>query len=96
MTQIEILTFLKDYKTNNSEKYYIEEIGIFGSFARDEATPKSDIDVVVKMKKSDLFALIKIKQDIEAFFKSNVDIVQFRERMNKLLKSRILKEAIYV
>ena len=96
MTKLEILNFLKEYKEKNREKYYIEQLGVFGSFARDEATPNSDIDIVVKMSKSDMFALIGIKQDIEKYFKSKVDIVQFRERMNTLLKSRISKEAIYV
>lgn len=96
MTRSEILDFLKEYKEKNSERYYIEQLGVFGSFARDEATSESDIDIVVKMSRSDMFALIGIKQDIEEYFKSKVDIVQLRERMNTLLKSRIYKEAIYV
>ena len=96
MTRSEILDFLEEYKKNNSEKYYIEQLGIFGSYARDEATSESDIDVVVKMTKPDMYALIGIKQDIEEYFKSKVDIVQIRERMNALLKSRIYKDAIYV
>ncbi len=96
MTRSEILDFLKEYKEKNREKYYIEQLGIFGSFAREEATPQSDIDIVVKMSKSDMYALVGIKQDIEEYFKSKVDIVQLRERMNALLKSRIYKEAIYV
>ncbi len=96
VSQNELLDFLKEYKAKNSEKYYIEQLGIFGSFARNEATPESDIDVVVKMSKPDMYALIGIKQDIENYFKSKVDIVQLRERMNALLKSRIYKEAIYV
>lgn len=96
VTRSELLDYLKAYKEQNSEKYYIEQLGVFGSFARDEATPESDIDIVVKMSKPDMYALIGIKQDIENYFKNKVDIVQLRERMNALLKSRIFKEAIYV
>jgi len=96
MTQEQILSYLSTHKERFQKLYNVNEIGLFGSYARNEATPDSDIDIVVDFKKSTMFGLVAIKEDIEEFFKTHVDIVQMRERMNTLLKERIEKEAIYV
>jgi len=45
-----ILDYLKEHTIEFQEKYDLEQIGIFGSYARDEVTENSDIDVFVKMK----------------------------------------------
>ena len=69
---------------------------MFGSAARDENSIDSDVDVVIKLKKQDLFDMIGIKQDLEDTLHTNVDIISYREKMNAFLKDRIDKEAIYV
>jgi predicted nucleotidyltransferase len=86
-----ILAKLKEYKKSNSQ---IVEIGIFGSYARDEASEKSDIDIFVKLKKSNLFLLSRIKLDLEEILNLKVDLIEIREKMNNFLKKRIQKEAI--
>lgn len=96
MTQKQILDYLRTHKKRFQELYNVNKIGLFGSYARDAATSESDIDIVVDLNKSTMFGLVAIKEDIEEYFKVHVDIVQLRERMNKLLKDRIEKEAIYV
>ena len=96
MTQEQILHYLSTHKDRFQKRYHVNKIGIFGSYARNEATPESDIDIVVDLKKSTMFGLVGIKEDIEEYFKTHVDIVQIRDRMNGLLKERIEKEAIYV
>jgi len=96
MTQEQILDYLTAHKDRFKKLYNLNKIGIFGSYARDEATPQSDIDIVVDLDKSTMFGLVAIKNDIEEYFKTHVDIVQIRDRMNSLLRDRIEKEAIYV
>ena len=96
MKKEEILNYLSTHQDRFKKLYNLNRIGIFGSYARDEATPNSDIDIVVDLKKSTMFGLIAIKNDIEDYFKTHVDIVQIRDKMNNLLKERIEKEAIYV
>jgi len=96
MTREQILDYLLTHKDRFKKLYHLNEIGIFGSYARGDATPNSDIDIVVDLKKSTMFGLIAIKNDIEEYFKTHVDIVQIRDKMNSLLKERIEKEAIYV
>ena len=96
MDRDEIIKFLKKFKKQNKDKYHIERIGIFGSVAKNRARDNSDIDIVVKLKKQDLFELIGIKQDLEEIFHHAVDIVSYRDKMNLFLKKRIDEDAVYV
>ena len=92
-TALEILGRCKE---EFAERYGITTLGIFGSVARGEATDGSDVDVVVKMLKPNLFTLVHVKEDLEEALHQHVDIVHYRERMNAFLKQRIDREAIYV
>ncbi len=91
-----ILNLLAQYKQNNLDKYGIENIGVFGSVARGEATKSSDIDICIKTKTPDMFMLVHIKEELQNLFHKSVDIVRLRNKMNPYLKKRIEKEAIYV
>ena len=95
MTKETILNYLTLHKNEFQEQYEVEKIGLFGSYARDEARQNSDIDIFVKMK-PDFLKLIGLKQQIEEYFDIRVDIVRIREKMNIALKNRILKDGIYV
>jgi predicted nucleotidyltransferase len=91
-----VISLLKIFKENNQQKYGIEALGLFGSTARNEANPTSDVDVCIKTQKADLFALVHIKQELEELLSAPIDIVRVRDKMNPFLKNRIEKEAIYV
>lgn len=90
------LETLRRHKNDFKEQYGIIRIGIFGSVARNEAKDESDIDVVIEMKKPDLFYMVHIKETLENDFQRPVDIVHFRDKMNIFLKDRINREAVYV
>jgi uncharacterized protein len=92
----DILKFLASHKEEFKDRYTITKLGLFGSHARDEATEKSDIDIVVSMQKPDAFLLLGFKDELEESFKTHVDIVRIRDKMNEYLKNRINKEAVYV
>jgi len=96
MNRDDILLSLRRFKETNQYKYNIIRIGLFGSAARDSIGQQSDIDVVIELKTQDLFDLIGIKLDLEDQLSQQVDIVSYREKMNKFLKRRIDNEAVYV
>jgi hypothetical protein len=96
MGQKEIFNILHEYKLRFAERYDIQSLGVFGSVARNEERPGSDIDIVIRLGKPDLFLLAGIKDDLEAQLHSPVDLVTYRESMNPLLKERIDREAVYV
>ena len=92
--QNHILSAIKAYKKKHAQEYGIEEIGIFGSYARNEATQSSDVDVFVKLKHANLFLLSRIRIELEELLGVQTDVVQLRDRMNLSLKRHIEQEAI--
>ena len=96
MSRDEIIRFISEHKAEFERNFGVTRIGLFGSYARDEGREGSDIDIVVEIKKPDLFHLIGIKQAIEEALRISVDIVRLRDKMNKVLKKRIERDAIYV
>lgn len=96
MGKREIIEILRRYKNEFAEQYGIEEIGVFGSVARNDIRENSDVDVVLRISKPDLFTLAGIKDDLEKRFNQSVDIITYREDMNPFLRRRIDGEAVYV
>lgn len=96
MTSSEILEALAKYKRENSAKYGINNIGIFGSYSTGQTTGASDVDVVVETQSPDLYTLVHIKEELEALFNKPVDLVRSRASMNPSLKKRIARDAQYV
>ena len=90
-----IIEILQDYKKEVAEQYGILDMGVFGSAARGEVREESDVDVVVRIIKPDLFLLVGIKDELEKRLCRPVDIITYRENMNQFLKDRIDSEAIY-
>ena len=95
MGKHEIIKILRAFKKECAEEYGILDIGVFGSVARDEEGENSDVDVVVRIAKPDLFLLAGIKNELEEKLHRPVDIVTYRENMNQFLKNRIDGEAEY-
>ena len=92
----QVIEFLKSHREVFAREFTVEKIGIFGSYARGDASEESDLDVIVEMKKPDLFFLIGIKQTVEEALGVRVDIVRLRENMNETLRKRIEKDVVYV
>lgn len=63
--------------------------------ARDDTREGSDVDVVVELEQPDLFALAGIKYDLEDIFHVPVDVVAYGATMNRFLKQKIDREALY-
>jgi predicted nucleotidyltransferase len=95
MTKKEILDYLSNHKKEFQKMYEIEEIGLFGSYARNEAKADSDIDIFVQMK-PDLFKLVELKQRIENDLQKKVDIIRNHKYIKPLLLKMIQKEITYV
>ena len=96
MTKEIILKILKENKKNFLNKYQVSNIALFGSYARGENRQDSDIDIAIETTLTDYFKLYDFKEELEKFFKTKVDVVRLRDKMNKSLKKRILSEGIYV
>lgn len=98
LDQKEIVSFLSENKSYFFTEYRLVKIGLFGSFARNEATENSDIDLIVEFQ-PDTENLsekkLKIKELVGSKFNREVDIC--REKYIKpYFKSQILQSVIYV
>lgn len=96
MTKEEILLFLRDKKVYLAEHYGVLSIGLFGSYARDEAREDSDIDIAVELtkeKKADhYFGLLHYLEDALG---KKIDL-GIESSLKGLVKPYVKKEIIYV
>ena len=95
MTKKDILDYLSKHKKEFQKEYEVEAIGLFGSYARGEATHESDIDIFVQMK-PDLFKLVELKEKIEEDLQKRVDIVRNHKYIKPFLLKMIEKDIAYV
>ena len=96
-TKYEIIEFLKKNRQIFKNKYHCTKIGLFGSFARNEQTEKSDIDIIVEFSPNtpDFYQTeIDLKQFIGNQFNRSVDICA-EKWIKPIFKPIVLKETIY-
>ncbi len=67
-----ILKKLTAVKPHLQEKYNLTELALFGSYARDEQTALSDIDIMVKMSTPDFRNYSQIYHSLEEVFAGTV------------------------
>ena len=98
VTQNQIIHYLSTNKQSISRKYRLKKLGIFGSYARNEQTPASDLDLIVEFEDNtpDLYDVKDyLQKEIQSVFDVPVDIC--REKYIKpIFRQQILSEAIYV
>jgi hypothetical protein len=84
------------HKEELKENYKVKEIGIFGSYVRNEEHGKSDLDVLVTFNETiDLFQFVELEIYLSDLLGVKVDLVM-KEGLKPRLKERILSEAVYV
>ncbi|MBU0632578.1 nucleotidyltransferase domain-containing protein [bacterium] len=100
MTRTILINYLKNIKEELHTKYGITTLGLYGSYARDEATENSDVDIFYERDKN--FQLAsglefmnldeKLAQDLQV---KKVDFVAL-DFMNPIIKHYAKKDFIYV
>jgi predicted nucleotidyltransferase len=95
LTRDDILTILRENKERFAEKYGVTKLGLFGSFARNEATEESDVDVCVEMPPV-FFDFEAVREELESSLQRHVDVVRLRDELRDLLKERLKRDTIYV
>ena len=51
MNRDEVLDVLREHKATLAQRFGVIELALFGSFARDQATDDSDVDILVRFDK---------------------------------------------
>ena len=74
----------------------VKSLSVFGSVARGDARDDSDVDFLVEVgPKHSAFFPGGLVVDLEAILGRRVDVVE-REGLHRLLKDRVLREAVSV
>ena len=87
---------LRDFMTEQGDRYYLQTLGFFGSYARDRATADSDVDIVFTTDRPDLLLTSMMKQDLEALLGRRVDVIRLHQYLSSSFKERVEQEAVYV
>ena len=95
MNKKEIINFLKFQKEFLKREFFIEKIGLFGSFSREENHSKSDIDLVIVTSKKSFRNRYRLKKYLEEKLKRKVDIGYY-DSLREFIKDSIKDEIIYV
>lgn len=97
MTKSMILDYLKQHKGEFNKKYGVSKIGLFGSYARNEANNNSDIDIAIEIDKGkkNIHTFFAIKREMEQFFGQEVDL-GIESSLKPIALENIKTEIIYV
>ena len=96
MQKEEILDKLRDYKAERGEAYGIETIGLFGSCARGEQLPDSDIDICVRMNTPSFLSMAGLQNELEELFNCKVDLISLGAIMRPLFRKNLERDVVYV
>jgi uncharacterized protein len=94
-SSLEIENKLKELKPFLHRKYFVDKIGYFGSYSRDEQDENSDIDILVSFKKPLGWEFFDLQELLENELKIKVDLVS-EKGLKKQLRPIILKNVKYV
>jgi predicted nucleotidyltransferase len=89
-----ILEKLRAHTPELQRKYPVSRVGVFGSYARGEATPNSDIDIAVETTGPMGLNFIAMADEIEDFFGIKTDVVPLRSIKAQYL-SYVQKDIVY-
>ncbi|MBC6480652.1 MAG: nucleotidyltransferase domain-containing protein [Hormoscilla sp. GM7CHS1pb] len=94
--QDQLQKLLREFKEQRGADFNLTALGYFGSYARGEARPDSDIDIVFETDRPNLLITSEMRLDLVELLNRPVDVIRYRERINTRFKARLEKEAIYV
>jgi predicted nucleotidyltransferase len=76
-------------------RHHVQELAVFGSVARGDDGPESDVDLLVTFSSEiqvSLFSYSRLQFEFEDLFSRKVDVVP-KEDLKPLIRRRVLREA---
>ncbi|GIW24759.1 nucleotidyltransferase family protein [Meiothermus sp.] len=88
-----VLAILEEPLPGLAKRYRIKSLYLFGSTARDEAGPESDVDLLVRLEEPTFELYIGLKHELEDMLGSKVDLVSAK-KVPPGLRSHIEADAL--
>lgn len=96
MKRDEIIEIINEHREEFSAQYGVKSLALFGSVARDDATPASDVDLLVEFDRPvGLFGLFALQDRLESLFDCPVDLGT-PDSLKPRIRENVLEEAIRV
>ena len=96
-TLSEIKEILRKHKKELKETYKVKSIAIFGSYARNEQTETSDIDILIDYYEPiSLLKLIELENYLSDLLEIKVDLITKNSIHNPYVKKSIEEDLIYI
>ena len=96
MKREEVLRILSQHRSQLEQRHGLRFIALFGSVARDQASPESDIDLLVEFATRPGFdGYMRLKEQLESLLDRRVDLVM-TGALKPSIRPEIEREAIRV
>jgi len=77
-------------------KYEPKKIGMFGSYARNEANDESDLDILISFQgKINFFEIAGLEQELEEELNMNIDLIT-EKSLNPMIAEYILDDLVVI
>jgi predicted nucleotidyltransferase len=77
-----------------AERYHAADVRVFGSVARGDSTPQSDVDILIKVRRGcSLLDLGGLLEDLQQLLACRVDLV-VEDGLKPHLRDSVMKEAV--
>jgi hypothetical protein len=94
MKKEDILIYLRNNKKYLRKEFGIKKIALFGSYARDEAKKRSDIDLLIEVKEKDFKNRYLLKELLKNEFNKEIDVFYY-DTLRKFIKNNVQEDLIY-
>ena len=90
----EIRKIFKENKDEVQKKFYVKELGIFGSYVKGQQGEGSDIDILVEFfRPVGFFAFLDLEEHLSQLLGIEVDLVS-KKALKPRIGMRILEESV--
>lgn len=86
---------LRNHMALLKHRFKVKRLGIFGSYARNEATPQSDIDILVEFSEPIGWEIVDLQDYLTELLGHKVDLVTIKA-LKPQLKAEILQQVVYL
>ena len=91
-----VVEILKQEKRFLHDSFGVEQLALFGSYARGNENEGSDIDILVTLDKPDYSKFSQLYSYLQKKFDKKVDLIRMGDHITEKFLSRIKKDVIYV
>ena len=96
MTREQVVRILSEQSTELAAKYGVKSLSLFGSVSRDEASPTSDVDLLVEFNRPvGYFGLFALQDHLESLLGCRVDLGT-PNSLKPRIRARVIGECVRV